>query len=183
VSKSCPRYEPQSEFRLRWLLDSDLSYVNLDERHAWKVLQQCANEIISCNRVSIAPHDLRLGKSLLIDQTFIANRRAQVTAVSKTCDTFLLHETMSWSDGYLSEEELEQQFPVTTTAPKRYIFARIDRVHVGDSGAPKLASGPRASLQPEPDWLEAEVWDEVFDSRTPDDQCEAQDEFRLKSDI
>jgi len=65
---------------------------------------------------------------------------------------------MSWSDGYLSAEELEQQFPVMTNAPKRYFFERIDRVDVGNSGAPKLASGPRASFQPDPDWLKAEVW-------------------------
>ena len=41
-----------------------LGYQNLDEAHAYKLLQRDARSIIARRRLSIAPHDLRLSQSL-----------------------------------------------------------------------------------------------------------------------
>ena len=39
-----------------------LYYENLDERHAWKLLQHEAHSIIARLGLSIAPHELMLGQ-------------------------------------------------------------------------------------------------------------------------
>ena len=39
-----------------------LEYENLDEMHAWKVLQHDAHSIIAQYGLSIAPHELMLGQ-------------------------------------------------------------------------------------------------------------------------
>jgi len=43
-----------------------LSYNDMDERLARKVLQHSAQEIIARNGLAIAPHDLKLGKSYFL---------------------------------------------------------------------------------------------------------------------
>jgi len=43
-------------------LDHSLKYTDLDERHAWTVLQSQASEILASNGLTIAPHQLQLSE-------------------------------------------------------------------------------------------------------------------------
>ena len=43
-------------------MDLTLQYQNLDQTHAWKLLQHDARSIIGQHGLSIAPHELMLGQ-------------------------------------------------------------------------------------------------------------------------
>jgi hypothetical protein len=62
-----------------WWADFTLRYQDMDEKQAWKVLQEHACKIIASNDLSIASHNLRLGESSLKFNILIdgANQQSQ----------------------------------------------------------------------------------------------------------
>jgi hypothetical protein len=156
----------------------------MERGEAWKVLKHRACEIIACNGLSIAPHDLKLGAlyTFFFSKRINNNHKSHTaTSVENYFNYRVLDERCGiWDEaesraGRAEDQTSQQHYAASQlddqsstndiSRPTVYIFQEFDGVHVRASGAPQF-SGLRASFDREPTWLDDGAWHEAYGLET-----------------
>ena len=159
---------------------------NLDRMHAWKLLQHDAHSIIVQHGLSIAPHELILGRWQYTPPEMISDPQPEpVMHISRSWGTNLTVVDRPRDPGYAGGFQWDSGTHTDTDTegmdPTVYVFSNDDNTNTRNSGALGLVK-LRTSFEFEPQWLDDPTWyDWEGQSSYRATTCEVQDSVRLLS--